>query len=164
MYDMLQQKYILLTYYVETDLLNTFIRVKHDSTEWNLKFVRVIILINTLRPRQNGNRFADEIFKCISMNANVWIFSKISLKYVPGRLIDNMAALVRIMGWRWSGNKPCLWIYCLTYLQGNILLSIIAIPNSNNTILMETFLNANSTWFIWNSHMLDMIYHFIWLQ
>ena len=36
----------------------------------------------TLRPRQNGRRFTDDIFKCIFLNKNSWIFSNISLKYV----------------------------------------------------------------------------------
>ena len=30
----------------------------------------------------------------------------ISLKYVPEGLIDNMAALVQILAWCWSGDKP----------------------------------------------------------
>ena len=29
--------------------------------------------INTLRPKQNGRHFADDIFKCILLNENVWI-------------------------------------------------------------------------------------------
>ena len=31
------------------------------------------IIINTLRPRQNDRLFADDIFKCIFLNENVWI-------------------------------------------------------------------------------------------
>ena len=37
---------------------------------------------------------ADDIFKCISLNENVWILNKISLKFVPKGLIDNNLALV----------------------------------------------------------------------
>ena len=29
--------------------------------------------LNTLRPRNNGRHFADDIFKCIFLNENVWI-------------------------------------------------------------------------------------------
>ena len=29
--------------------------------------------VNTLRPRQNGRHFADDMFKCIFLNENVWI-------------------------------------------------------------------------------------------
>ena len=35
--------------------------------------------INTLKPRKNGRHFADDIFKCIFLNENVWIPIKISL-------------------------------------------------------------------------------------
>ena len=62
--------------------------------------------LNTLRPRQNGRHFADDISKHISLNENFWIWNKISLKYVPLGLIDNMAALVQVMAWRQPGDMP----------------------------------------------------------
>ena len=62
--------------------------------------------INTLRPRQNGRHFADDIFKCIFLNENVWIPIKISLKFVPKGPIINIPALVQIMVWRRPGDKP----------------------------------------------------------
>ena len=65
-----------------------------------------IILVNTLRPRQNGRHFADDIFKCIFFNENVWILIKISLKFVPKGPINNIPALVQIMAGRCSGYKP----------------------------------------------------------
>ena len=37
------------------------------------------IPINTLRPRQNGCDFSNDIFKWIFLNENVWILIKISL-------------------------------------------------------------------------------------
>ena len=40
-------------------------------------------IVNTLRPRQNGRDFSDDIFKCIFLNENVWILIKISLNFVP---------------------------------------------------------------------------------
>ena len=63
-------------------------------------------VINTLRPRQNGRHFADAIFMYIFLNGNVWILVKISLKYVPNGPINNIPALVQIMAWRRSGDKP----------------------------------------------------------
>ena len=39
--------------------------------------------INTLRPRQNGRHFPDDIFRCILLNGNVWISNMFSLKFVP---------------------------------------------------------------------------------
>ena len=59
-----------------------------------------------LRPRQNGRRFADNVFKCIILNENVWISLKISVKFVPKVPINNIHALVQILAWRRSGDKP----------------------------------------------------------
>ena len=61
--------------------------------------------INTLRPRRNEQHFADDIFKCIFFNENVWISIKISLRFVPKGPINNIPALVQIMAWRRSGDK-----------------------------------------------------------
>ena len=66
----------------------------------------VFAFINTLRPRQNGRRFADDTVKRIFLNENVRISIKISLKFVPKGPISNIPALVRIMAWRRSGDKP----------------------------------------------------------
>ena len=63
-------------------------------------------LFNTLRPRQNGRHFADDIFKCIFLNENVCIPIKISLKFVPECPNNNIPALVQIMAWRRPGDKP----------------------------------------------------------
>ena len=65
-----------------------------------------ILVINTLRPRQNCHRFADSIFKGIFMNENVWISLEISLKFVPKIWIKNIPALVKIMAWHQPGDKP----------------------------------------------------------
>ena len=59
--------------------------------------------INTLRPRQNGRRFADDTFKRIFLNENVRILIKISMKFFPKGPINNNPALVQIMAWRRSG-------------------------------------------------------------
>ena len=61
---------------------------------------------NTLRPRQNGRHFADDIFKCIFLNENAWILIKISLKFVHKGSINNIPALFQIMAWRRPGDKP----------------------------------------------------------
>ena len=62
--------------------------------------------INTLRPRENGCLFPDDIYKCIFLNENVWIVLKISLKFVPKERINSTPALVQIMAWRQPGDKP----------------------------------------------------------
>ena len=61
---------------------------------------------NTLRPRQNGRHFADDIFKHIFSNENIHILVKILLKFVPMGQIDNKPSLVQIMAWRRPGVKP----------------------------------------------------------
>ena len=48
--------------------------------------------LNTLRPRQNGRHFEDDIFKCIFLNENVWISIDIPLKFVPKGPIDHIPA------------------------------------------------------------------------
>ena len=62
--------------------------------------------LNTLRPRQNGRHFADDMFRCIFLNENVMILAKISLKFVRKGPINNIPALVQIMAWRRPGDKP----------------------------------------------------------
>ena len=59
--------------------------------------------INTLRPRQNGRHFADDICKRIFMNENIWIPIKISLKFVPKGSINNIPALAQVMACRRPG-------------------------------------------------------------
>ena len=62
--------------------------------------------LNTVRPRQNGRHFADDSFKCISLNENVWIPLKISLTSALKGPINNIPSLVQVMAWRRPGDKP----------------------------------------------------------
>ena len=62
--------------------------------------------VNSLRPRPNRWHFADDIFKRIFENENVWISHGISLKFIPKVRINNIPALVQIMAWRRQGDKP----------------------------------------------------------
>ena len=48
----------------------------------------------------------DDIFKCIFLNEKFWIPTKISPKFVPKGLINNILALVQVMAWRRPGDKP----------------------------------------------------------
>ena len=49
---------------------------------------------------------ADDIFKCIFMKENFWILIRISLKFVAIGSINNKLALVQVMAWRRTGDKP----------------------------------------------------------
>ena len=68
--------------------------------------IRILYSPNTLRPRQNGRHYADDIFKCIFLNEHVWFPIKISLKFFPKGQINKIPALVKIMAWRRPGAKP----------------------------------------------------------
>ena len=50
--------------------------------------------VNTLRPRQNGRHFRDDIFQRIFFKENCSILMKISLKFVAQSPINNIATLV----------------------------------------------------------------------
>ena len=63
-------------------------------------------LINTLRPKQNGRHFPNDIFKCFSLNENVLISIKISFKFISNAPINNIQALVQIIAWPRPGGKP----------------------------------------------------------
>ena len=68
--------------------------------------------INILRLRQNGQHFADDIFKCIFLNENVLISIKISLKFVLEGSFNNFPALVEIMGRQaiiWTNDGQVYW-------------------------------------------------------
>ena len=48
----------------------------------------------------------DDIFNCIFLNENDRIPLQISLKYVPMSIIDHKPAMVQVMAWRRTGDKP----------------------------------------------------------
>ena len=70
------------------------------------KYIRELLTLNSLRPRQNGGHFADGTFNRIFVNENVRISIEISLNFVPKGPINNIPALVQIMAWRRPGDKP----------------------------------------------------------
>ena len=43
-------------------------------------------IANTLRPRQNGRHFADDVFKCIFLNGNLWILILIKSLFLRVKL------------------------------------------------------------------------------
>ena len=62
--------------------------------------------VNSSSPGQNGHQFADDIFKCIFMNKDVWILINIALKFVPEGQINNITILIQILAWHQPGDKP----------------------------------------------------------
>ena len=77
-----------------------------NLTNGLLGITRVTPFLNTLRPFRNSRHFADDIFKCIFLNENVWIPLKISMTFVPMSPINNIPTLVQVMAWRRPGDKP----------------------------------------------------------
>ena len=71
--------------------------LKNTHSNWCtiVKRQHLVTWLNTLRPRQR-----------IFLNENVIISIWISLKFVPKGPINNIPALVQIMAWRRTGNKP----------------------------------------------------------
>ena len=47
-------------------------------------------VVKHIEAETTGRHFADDIFKCIFLNENVWIPIKISMKFVPGGRINNI--------------------------------------------------------------------------
>ena len=57
--------------------------------------------VNTLSTEQNGHHFAEDIFKCTSVNKNAWKFHW-SL-WVP---LENKPTMVQVMAWCRPGDRP----------------------------------------------------------
>ena len=89
---------------------NTLTRKKDDPPQKNkvhpMKYVHGFVVlcfvfgyIITLRPRQNGRHFADDIFALNFFYQNLRISNKISLEFLLKCPIYNIPALVKIMTW-----------------------------------------------------------------
>ena len=105
------------SYLFSTIQANNNFRTEHPHTFRYLKSIRFFFLANTLRPRQNGRHFPDEIFKCI-------LSIKISLAFVPKGPINNIPSLVQIMAWRWPCDKPLsepMMVKLLTHIWVNFV-------------------------------------------
>ena len=57
-------------------------------------------------PGQNGHHFADNSCKCIFMNEKFCIVIWISLRFVPKGPIVIKSALVQVIDWRRTSDKP----------------------------------------------------------
>ena len=62
--------------------------------------------LDTLRPRQNGRYFPEDIFECIFWIKSVWIPMKISLNFVSKSPTNNIPAFPLIMTWHRPGDRP----------------------------------------------------------
>ena len=104
-------KQFYLTLYWACDYLSMLgLKLNHVSKRGPRKHENIFIFsflkINTLRLRQNGCLFADDLFESIFLSENVWNLIKISLKFVPKGPINNIPTLVQVMAWHWPGDNP----------------------------------------------------------
>ena len=115
----------------------------------------LLTCINTLRLRQNRRHFADDIFKCILLNENVWIPNKISLKFVPKGRINNIPSLVQIMAWRRpSLNELTLIPACMNnYIHYNVWDEMLWSAGWNYFTILK--LKWCSCWSLW----IDKYFH-----
>ena len=103
-----------------------------------------LTFFNTLRPRQNGRHFPDDILKWIFLNENIWISIEIPLKFVPKGQINNIPALFQIMAWRRPGDKPLsepMMVSLLTHIYASLGLNELkhAQPNVPYTCIYLGF-------------------------
>ena len=63
----------------------------------------------TLRPRQNGRHFPEEILKCIFLNENIQILIKISLRFVPMGPINNIQIIGSDVGLAPVRQQAIIW-------------------------------------------------------
>ena len=100
-------------------------------------------MINTLGSRRNGQYFADDSFKRIFFNENVWISIKISKKFILKVPINNIPELVQIIAWRRPGDKP------LSEPMMVSLLTHICVTRPQ-WVLMSGMHDGADACFIWN--------------
>ena len=107
--------------------------------------------INTLRPRQYGRHFADDLCKYILLNEDLWIPIKISLKFGPKGSINNIPALVQKVAWRPPCDKPlsepmvvCLPVHIYALFGLN---ELTLLPSDYYTLLWDRLLNKWSGFF-----------------
>ena len=88
-------------------------------------FKKIFVNINTLRPTQNDRCFADEVLEYNLLKGHVWISPKISLKFVPKGQMNNIPALVHVMPWHQSGDRPLYEPVMVNYWRIYVLFGLI---------------------------------------
>ena len=102
-----------------------------------------------------------------SLNENIWISIKISMKFIPRGSINNFPALVQIMAWCRPGDKPLsepMIVRSLTHMCVTRLQWVKDITNSEAISSRFSFLTKNyhnSLW--WNIAMIvHLCIHMNW--
>ena len=111
---------------------------------------------NSLRPRRNEQYFADDIFKHIFFNENVWISIKISLKFVLKGTINNIPALVQIMACHRPGDKP-LYEPKMVRLSTHICVTRPQWVKHSLVKQSDTYMCSFSTWLLFHYLYISMM-------
>ena len=79
--------------------MEVLILKRNIYTKWIIARVTLFRrrFLNTLRPRQNGRHFADDLFKLILMNKDMWISIDTSLMFLPTGQINNIPLSESVM-------------------------------------------------------------------
>ena len=101
----------------------------------------------------------NDISKCIFMNEKFYISIRISLKFVPKGTIDNKIALVQVMAWRRTGDKPLSETMLTQFGGGGGLNKKLTLWRLNKMItIMQTALH-NIYIYIYISRNENIIFH-----
>ena len=120
------------------------------QVNWQIKVNGIFSYVNTLRPRQNDRHFADDVFKCIFLNENIWFFyynfTEVSSYGSDWKQVSigsgNNLAPIRQHAIIWTNADPSHWrIYAA--LGGDELTICIAIIQ-----LVFPILSDKKQWFI----------------
>ena len=106
----------------------------------------LVAILKTLKPRQNGRHFADDILKCTFLNENVWISIK-RLKFVPKGRIKNTPAFFQ----KWLGTDQWRLVYWRIYaslglneINGSVCLELESA--AGRVVLLQQYI-----WTQWSS-------------
>ena len=131
------------------------INVKFGADQW----------ITTLRLRQDGRHFADNIFKRIFLNENIWISIAISLKFVSKRTTDNKASIGSDNGLVPNRQQDIIWtndglVYRCIYTSHGLT----ELMQDCNSIVNALKITQSSVQFIpRNMHTVLLCFALLWL-
>ena len=96
--------------------------------------------VKTMKPRQNGHHFADDIFKCIFLNEYLYNLIQISLKFDPGiQLTINQNSFGWLLG---AGKKPLSESKLDLVHYNDVIMSAMAYQSPAYRLLTQPFVQA----------------------